>query len=115
MSRGGECEAALADRRLSLELRQIDRPTLVIWGGRGRFVEGEQVARQRTSLPNADVIVLKESGHYPHLDSPIGSPRWRLPSSLTSWGDRGFLSQSYPPSPKPALPGEEKAPEYENR
>ncbi|CQD16713.1 alpha/beta hydrolase [Mycolicibacterium conceptionense] len=54
---------------LSPRLAALDRPALVIWGARDRFVPMNQ-ADQRVAFPNAQVEVLDRSGHYPHLDDP---------------------------------------------
>jgi pimeloyl-ACP methyl ester carboxylesterase len=53
--------------RLAPELARLDRPALVIWGEQNRFVPVEQAERQRESFPSAEVVVLRESGHYAHL------------------------------------------------
>src|SRR5262249_53867815 len=55
--------------RLAPELRELDRPALVVWGANNRFVPVAQAERQRESFPRAQVSVLDESGHYSHLDS----------------------------------------------
>jgi pimeloyl-ACP methyl ester carboxylesterase len=51
-------------------LARLDRPALVIWGKENRFVPVEQAERQRKSFPSAQVVVLENSRHYSHLDSP---------------------------------------------
>jgi pimeloyl-ACP methyl ester carboxylesterase len=51
-------------------LRRLDRPALVLWGARDPFVSVEHAQHQRKSFPDADVVVLHDSGHYPHLDDP---------------------------------------------
>jgi pimeloyl-ACP methyl ester carboxylesterase len=56
--------------RAADELARLDRPALVIWGKENRFVPVEQAERQRKSFPNAEVVVLDNSRHYSHLDSP---------------------------------------------
>lgn len=56
-------------RELSPRLASLDRPALVIWGKRDRFVPFGQ-ADQRTAFPEAQVELLVNSGHYPHLDAP---------------------------------------------
>jgi pimeloyl-ACP methyl ester carboxylesterase len=33
----------------------------------------EQAERQRQSFPSAEVVILEESGHWPHLDDPEGA------------------------------------------
>jgi pimeloyl-ACP methyl ester carboxylesterase len=53
-------------------LRELDRPALVVWGAHDRFLPTVQAERQRLSFPSAEVVVLPESGHYPHLDDPEG-------------------------------------------
>jgi pimeloyl-ACP methyl ester carboxylesterase len=59
-----------AGGRAAPELARLDRPALVIWGKENRFVPVEQAERQRKSFPNAEVVVLDNSRHYSHLDSP---------------------------------------------
>jgi pimeloyl-ACP methyl ester carboxylesterase len=53
-------------------LRALDRPALVVWGAHDRFVPLVQADRQLESFPGAQVRVLDDSGHYPHLDDPDG-------------------------------------------
>ena len=54
---------------LAPRLAALDRPALVIWGARDRFVP-PALADQRTAFPHARVELLPGSGHYPHLDDP---------------------------------------------
>jgi pimeloyl-ACP methyl ester carboxylesterase len=56
--------------RPAAALRRLDRPALVIWGSRDRFVGVEQAERQRTSFPSAEVVVLDGCGHYPPVEAP---------------------------------------------
>jgi pimeloyl-ACP methyl ester carboxylesterase len=56
--------------RAAPELARLDRPALVIWGKENRFVPVEQAETQRESFPSAEVVVLENSRHYSHLDSP---------------------------------------------
>ena len=49
---------------------RLDRPALVVWGAHDPFVPVEQAERQHQSFPSAEVVVLEDSGHYPHLDDP---------------------------------------------
>jgi pimeloyl-ACP methyl ester carboxylesterase len=56
--------------RTAPELARLDRPALVIWGAENRFVPVEQAERQRESFPSAEVVILENSRHYSHLDSP---------------------------------------------
>jgi pimeloyl-ACP methyl ester carboxylesterase len=59
--------------RLSPFFRELDRPALVLWGGKDPFVPSEQAHRQRESFPSAEVVVLEESGHWPWIDDPEGA------------------------------------------
>ena len=60
----------VAFERLAPVLRPLDRPALVIWGERDRFVPVEQAERQRQSFPRAEVVVLEGTGHYGHVQIP---------------------------------------------
>lgn len=51
----------------------LDRPALVLWGGRDRFVARRHADQQREiAFPSARVVVLEESGHWPFADDPDG-------------------------------------------
>jgi pimeloyl-ACP methyl ester carboxylesterase len=65
--------------RLAPDLRRLDRPALVVWGARNRFVPVAQAERQRESFPSAEVVVLADSGHYAHLDDPDGVAELVIP------------------------------------
>jgi len=54
-------------RRRLLPLR---RPALVVWGARDIFISEAMAARQREVFPDAQIEILKESGHFPYLDDP---------------------------------------------
>jgi pimeloyl-ACP methyl ester carboxylesterase len=51
-------------------MRRLDRPGLVVWGGRNRFVPARHAEDQRRSFPRAEIIVLPDEGHYAHLRQP---------------------------------------------
>jgi pimeloyl-ACP methyl ester carboxylesterase len=53
-------------------LRALDRPALVVWGAHDRFLPLAHADRQLEAFPSAQVRVLDDSGHYPHLDDPDG-------------------------------------------
>jgi pimeloyl-ACP methyl ester carboxylesterase len=59
--------------RLAPPLRALDRPALVLWGAHDPAVPVEQADRQRQSFPSAEVVVLEDSGHWPHVDDPEGA------------------------------------------
>ena len=51
-------------------LWRLDRPALVIWGGRNRFIPPKHAEDQRRSFPGAKIEVLPEEGHYAHIRAP---------------------------------------------
>ena len=51
-------------------LRALDPPALVIWGAHDPYLPVEYAERQRDALPSAEVVVLPDSGHWPHHDDP---------------------------------------------
>ena len=65
--------------RLSPFFRELDRPALVLWGGKDPFVPSEQAHLQRESFPSAEVVVLEESGHWPWIDDPEGATNHIVP------------------------------------
>jgi pimeloyl-ACP methyl ester carboxylesterase len=52
------------------ELKRLDRPALVIWGRRNRFVPVRHAEDLRESFPRAEIVVLDGLGHYAHLEDP---------------------------------------------
>jgi pimeloyl-ACP methyl ester carboxylesterase len=53
-------------------LRPLDRPALVVWGKYDRYLPVPLAYRQREVFPNAQVVVLEQSGHWPFADDPAG-------------------------------------------
>lgn len=51
-------------------LRENDLPALVIWGGHDPYLPVAYAERQREAFPRAEVVVLPDSGHWPHHDDP---------------------------------------------
>jgi pimeloyl-ACP methyl ester carboxylesterase len=51
-------------------LRELNRPTLVVWGAHDPYIKVEQAERQKETFPDAEVVVLEESGHWPMWDAP---------------------------------------------
>jgi pimeloyl-ACP methyl ester carboxylesterase len=70
--------AALASR-LAGALRPLDRPVLVIWGKHDPYIDVEQAERQRQVFPQARIVVLEQSGHWPFADDPEGVARHVVP------------------------------------
>jgi pimeloyl-ACP methyl ester carboxylesterase len=51
-------------------LRERNPPALVIWGGHDPYLPAAYAERQREAFPSAEVVVLPDSGHWPHHDDP---------------------------------------------
>jgi pimeloyl-ACP methyl ester carboxylesterase len=51
-------------------LGELRRPTLVVWGAHDPYIKVEYAERQRQTFPEAEVVVLEESGHWPMWDAP---------------------------------------------
>jgi pimeloyl-ACP methyl ester carboxylesterase len=71
--------AAVTTSTLPAELAPLDRPALVVWGGRNRFVPVRHAEDLRRSFPHARVVVLDDCGHYAHLEDPDLVARHVLP------------------------------------
>lgn len=66
----GMQEPAAEAEVLADQLCRLKRPGLVIWGATDWRLPLDVAERQRMAFPHADIHVLPESGHYPHLDDP---------------------------------------------
>jgi pimeloyl-ACP methyl ester carboxylesterase len=53
-------------------LREVNPPTLVIWGGGDPYVPVRFAQVQRQYFPRAEIAVLPASGHWPFVDDPDG-------------------------------------------
>ena len=67
--------AASAHQRL----RSLDRPALVVWGARDPYLPVRYARRQREAFPQAEVVVLDDSGHWPMIDHPVAVEQAVLP------------------------------------
>lgn len=47
-----------------------DLPALVLWGRHDVYIPSVYAWRQRETFPSAEVLMLPDSGHFPHLDDP---------------------------------------------
>lgn len=45
-------------------------PALVLWGRHDVYIPSVYAWRQRETFPDAEVLMLPDSGHFPHLDDP---------------------------------------------
>jgi pimeloyl-ACP methyl ester carboxylesterase/flavin-dependent dehydrogenase len=71
-------QAATA-RRMAEALRQMPRPALVVWGKHDPYVPVALATRQREVFPDAEVVILEGSGHWPFADDPEGVARVVVP------------------------------------
>jgi pimeloyl-ACP methyl ester carboxylesterase len=55
---------------LGSPLHDLNRPTLVVWGKHDPYIKVEHAERQKRAFPDAEVVVLEESGHWPMWDAP---------------------------------------------
>lgn len=76
-------DVASQAQSLSEALRPLDRPALVIWGRHDPYIPVEQAEVQRSTFPNAEVVVFDDSGHWPFADHP-GETRDRILPFLRS-------------------------------
>jgi pimeloyl-ACP methyl ester carboxylesterase len=51
-------------------LAALHKPALVVWGAQDPFVGVEYAERQREFFDVRDVVILKDSGHWPFQDNP---------------------------------------------
>ncbi|MGH4014834.1 MAG: alpha/beta fold hydrolase [Pseudonocardiaceae bacterium] len=64
-------DIAAPSEHLHHQLRQLDRPALVVWGARDPYLSVRYAQRQRETFPDAEVVVLEDSGHWPMIDHPV--------------------------------------------
>lgn len=51
-------------------LRPLDLPALVVWGAHDPYISVDFAERQREVFPNAQLLILPDSGHWPFIDNP---------------------------------------------
>jgi proline iminopeptidase len=61
-------------------LSRVDVPVLVVAGRHDAFTAWPQAERIAAKLPDAEVVIFEESGHFPWLDEPD-----EFFSTLTTW------------------------------
>ncbi|TMK26876.1 MAG: alpha/beta hydrolase [Actinobacteria bacterium] len=64
---------------LGAAIAELHKPALVVWGAADPFLGVEYAERQREFFDVQEVIVLKESGHWPFQDDPQAVERAVLP------------------------------------
>ena len=60
--------ALVEDSKLARRLRRVTAPALVLWGERDRVLSLAYAEAYRDALPNAELIVIPESGHLPQFE-----------------------------------------------
>ncbi|MBA9001938.1 alpha/beta fold hydrolase [Thermomonospora cellulosilytica] len=55
---------------VSPALRALDVPVLAVWGARDPYIGAAQALIQRATFPDAEILVLPDSGHWPFIDNP---------------------------------------------
>jgi pimeloyl-ACP methyl ester carboxylesterase len=60
-------------------LSELHRPALVVWGAADPFIGVEYAERQREFFDVQEVVILKESSHWPFQDDPQAVERAVLP------------------------------------
>ena len=54
----------------------MNRPALVVWGAPDPYLPVSMAEQQRSAFPEAEVVILEDSGHWPFADDPdaVGRP-----------------------------------------
>ncbi|BEU26596.1 alpha/beta hydrolase [Paraburkholderia sp. 22B1P] len=60
-------------------LRPLDLPAHVVWGAHDPYISVEFAERQRDVFPRAEVLILRDSGHWPFIDNAEAVARSILP------------------------------------
>lgn len=58
-----------AMRSIADALRPLDLPAQVVWGAHDPYISVEFAERQREVFPRAEVLILRDSGHWPFIDN----------------------------------------------
>lgn len=64
---------------VSAQLRQLDLPSIVVWGVHDPYVPVEYADRNREALPRATVHLIEDAGHWPFIDRPDAVAALLLP------------------------------------
>lgn len=93
-------DLAAVSEDLHRRLRGFDRPVLVVWGARDPYVPVRWAERQRETFPQAHLVLLEDSGHWPMLDNPVAveEPVTAFLTAAVSTGDSPSVAPPSPPS-----------------
>lgn len=56
-------------------LEGVSAPTLIIWGDRDRLLDSSGGEILKSAMPNAELIVMKDTGHVPMVERPEDTAR----------------------------------------
>jgi pimeloyl-ACP methyl ester carboxylesterase len=70
----------------SASLRAMPRPALVIWGTADPYLPQHHALQQRDTFPDAEVLLLPRSGHFPFADDPEAVEAAAVPFLQRHWG-----------------------------
>ena len=56
--------------RVKRWLHRIDTPTLLLWGAEDRIVTPAYGEGWREAIPRAQIEIIPQAGHFPHLEQP---------------------------------------------
>lgn len=65
-----ELTIASSESDLAKRLNEFNMPVLIITGDDDRIVPTEESIRLASDLPNAELVIIEESGHLPHEEQP---------------------------------------------
>jgi pimeloyl-ACP methyl ester carboxylesterase len=68
-----------AARQLTVALRPLDLPALIVWGAHDPYIPVAFAERQREVFPRAEIKILNDSGHWPFADDPNSVAQAVLP------------------------------------
>ncbi|MDT2008099.1 alpha/beta hydrolase [Rhodococcus opacus] len=80
-------DLAVLEGSLTGPLRDLEVPSLVVWGGDDPFIPVEFARRQLASFPGARVDIVPGTGHWPWLDAPDKVTDVVLPFLRAQFGD----------------------------
>lgn len=55
---------------IGAEMAKLHKPALVVWGAKDPFIGVQYAERQREFFDVRDILILKDSGHWPFQDDP---------------------------------------------
>ncbi|NES72593.1 MAG: alpha/beta hydrolase [Okeania sp. SIO2D1] len=89
MLRGFVAVNTVGVSRFAPQLKQVEVPTLIIWGSQDRIISVEQADLLTQAMPNSRKIILENAGHNCYLDAPEEFNKHLL-NFLKSLGRREF-------------------------